>query len=152
MADSDTTQQVDLKKLLAEADAIIANIRQELAESEAGEAERGAEREAKREANKKVLAEARAIFANGQLKRAEREAEREANKRVLAEARAIFANGQLKRAEREAEREANKKVLAEARAISANSQPEREAASLSTMAEMACASFLVSSLAAKALF
>ena len=124
MADSDTTQQVDLKKLLAEADAIIANIRQELAESEAGEAERGAEREAKREANKKVL----------------------------AEARAIFANGQLKRAEREAEREANKKVLAEARAISANSQPEREAASLSTMAEMACASFLVSSLAAKALF
>ena len=124
MADSDTTQQVDLKKLLAEADAIIANIRQELAESEAGEAERGAEREAKREANKKVL----------------------------AEARAIFANGQLKRAEREAEREANKKVLAEARAISANSQPEREAASLSTMAEMACASFLFGSLAAKAFF
>ena len=79
MADSDTTQQVDV-------DAIIAKIQLKWDESEA-------RREARREANKKLLAEAIAGHE------AKREAKREAHEKLLAEARAIIANGQLKQAE-----------------------------------------------------
>ena len=75
MADSDTTQQVDV-------DAIIAKIQLKWDESEA-----------RREANKKLLAEAIAGHE------AKREAKREAHEKLLAEARAIIANGQLKQAE-----------------------------------------------------
>ena len=118
MADSVTTQQVDVEKLLAEADAIIANIRQKLAAREpiiANIRQERAEREAKRKANEKLLAEARAIVAKSQLKRAESEAHKkllpEANytmadsgttqyariKKLLDSSDAILTNIQLKR-------------------------------------------------------
>ena len=151
MADSDTTQQVDVKKLLASADAIIANIRQE------------------REARKKLLAEANAFIANCRQKRAERED----RKKLLAEgatqhagiqksldsASAILANIQQKRADGEELDEAEweeaiaevKRLHREAREkLFANSQ--RKANLLPTGAELACASFLFGSLVAKALF
>ena len=174
MADFDTTQQVDVEKLLAEADAIIAN-------SQLKRAERGA----KREAHEKLLAEARAIIANSQLKRAEREAKaaaREAMKKKMAEAKAaareamadsgtaqhadikklldsaaaIITNIQLNREELdEAEWEEAiaevKRLHREAREkLFANSR--RKANLLPTGAELACVSFLFGSLVAKALF
>ena len=83
------TQRADMKKLIAEGNAFIANCRQKMAELEA-------------EDRKKLSAEAKAIIANGQLKRAEAEA----REKALAEAKPIIANGQLKRAEAEAHKKA----------------------------------------------
>ena len=125
MADSKTTQQVDVKKLLAEVEALIAKFPQKRAE---------------REPREKVLTETDAIIADRRQKRAERE-------KVLAEMKAFIADCRQKRAEREAKREAREKALSEA-----NSQLEREAKPFLTTAERLCVSFLVSSLAAKALF
>ena len=59
------TQRADMKKLIAEGNAFIANCRQKMAELKA-------------EDRKKLLAEAKAIIANGQLKRAEAEAHKKA--------------------------------------------------------------------------
>ena len=74
MADSETQQVTAYReayeKLLAEANALIANSRQRRAEREAN---------SHREAHEKLLAEANALIANIRQRRAEREALAEAN-------------------------------------------------------------------------
>ena len=196
MADSDTTQQVDMKKLLTEVDATFANCGLKLAEhvdikklhAEAkatlancglklaedhekalAEAKRKAEDHekalAKREARKKLLAEANALIANCRQKRAEREAKREDCKKLLAEATqhagiqklldssdAILANIQQKRADGEELDEAEwEEAIAEVKRLHREARKKLFANSQRT-AELLSVGFLAASLAAKVLF